>query len=149
MNYKISFLAITILLFTNISVSAQPIPSGDSRGYSCSKFGANTYARSPNWKVESDGFSGQSVLLHFKKKDPSSVRWIRNNKPYYSAKGLGFSMKSGFSIAIFGESFVEMYVFNAGNSQLIYTKIRSGDDRLPNSIQTAIAQCDGAGKLVR
>ena len=58
-------------------------------------------------------------------------------------------MKSGFSIVIFGESFVETYVFNAGNSQLIYTKIRSGDDRLPNSIQTAIAQCDGAGKLVR
>ena len=41
-------------------------------------------------------------------------------------------MKSGFIIAIFGESFVETYVFNAGNSQLIYTKIRSGDDRLPN-----------------
>ena len=51
-------------------------PSGDSRGYLCSNFGANTYARSPNWKVESDGFSGQSVLLHFKKKVPSSdLRW--------------------------------------------------------------------------
>ena len=146
MKFKISVLATTILLCTNISVSAQSISSGDPQGLLCAKFGANTYAWSPSWKVETDGLSGQSVLLHFKKKGLSSVRWIMNNKTYYSAKGSGFSMKSGFSIAVVGTSFVETYVFNAGNSQLIYTKIRSGDDRLPNSIQTAIGQCVGTGR---
>ena len=149
MKLKISLLATTMLFYTNISVSAQSIPSGDSQGLLCTKFGANTYAWSPSWKVESDGLTGQTVLLYFKKKVLSSVRWIMNNKSYYSAKGSGFSMKSGFSIAVVGASFVETYVFNAENSQLIYTKIRSGDDRLPNSIQTAIGQCVGTGKLVR
>ena len=149
MKFRIGLLAITVLLGINIGVSAQSTSPVEAKAYLCSNFEAVTYARSPDWKVESDGYGGQSVLLHFKNKDVSSVGWIKNNETYYSANGIGVPMSSGFSISVLGESYVETYVFSAGSSQLIYTKIRSGDDQLPNAILTAIAQCDGAGKLVK
>lgn len=143
------YASIVALMMLTASARAQSIPPSDSRAYLCSEFFAVTYVKSPNWKTENGGYEGQSVLLNFKSQAISSVTWFKKNTPYYSAKGIGVPMNSGFNISVLGQSFVETYVFNAGNLQLLYSKIRSGDDRFPNSFHTAIAPCTPAGHLVR
>ena len=111
---------------------------------------AGTYFGAPDWRAGDDAFSGQQVLLDFKGDgEISKVTWIKDGRTYYEAEGIGGSMKSGFSIVVFAESYIETYVFNVGTTELLFGMLRSGSSLLPNSAKSARGTCIGAAALVK
>jgi hypothetical protein len=65
--------------------------------------------------------------------------------PHYEAVGLGIAMRGGFSIIVWGEEYVETYVYNAGTMELLFSQVRSGSALLPNSIKSFRGRCKPAG----
>jgi hypothetical protein len=143
--------AIAFVLVTSGFVSAQTNGNAAdmSRAYLCSNISGSNMA-APTWKSEPDGASEQQVLIHYKGSlELSEATWVKGGTPYYEARGLGMPMRSGFSIGVFAEELAEMYVFNAGTSELFYTSIRSGSALLPNLMKSFKATCKPAGALAR
>jgi hypothetical protein len=103
---------------------------------------AGSHIAAPKWQAESDGASGQDVLLEFGgDKELSKISWRKNGVQYSETFGLGFSMRTGFLIVIPAEDSVETYVFNAGSSELLFSGTRSGSLILPNSIKAFRGTC--------
>ena len=97
----------------------------------------------PDWRPQQDAFSDATVLLEFKGVgEPSTVRWSNSTETY---AGVGAPMTAGFAIVIFGGEFIESYVVNAGNQELLLTMTRSGSALLPNSAKAYRGSCKPAG----
>ena len=105
--------------------------------------------RAPNWKLENNRMSDQSVLLEYKGNNIGIVSFFRGKEKYSSAEAIALTMNSGISFTTFGEEFVESLVVNVNTLELFFTKIRSGSSLLPNAMYTILGKCEPAGNLSR
>jgi hypothetical protein len=123
------------------AVNADDLP----RSYTCSNIvGTSMYA--PEWKAEPDGTSDQQVVLRYRGDfKVAEAEWSMNGSSYHKATGLGVGMSGGFSIGVFGQEFTEMYVYNAGTSDLLFTSVRSGSALLPNAMKAFRGACKPTG----
>jgi hypothetical protein len=104
----------------------------------------------PKWAAESDGMKDQQVLLKYRGDwKLAEATWTMGSaQPYYQAAGIGRSMRSGFSITVAADEYVETYIYNAGTTELLFTVTRSGSQLLPNSIKAFRGTCKPAGQLM-
>ena len=107
---------------------------------------AGTRVSAPTWTTDVDSAAEQQVLIRFKGDwAVSDVIWMKGGAPYFKAVGVGVAMGGGFSVAVFSNEFSDMYVYNAGTSELFFTSIRSGSALLPNTMKAFRGSCKPAG----
>jgi hypothetical protein len=106
---RIAMLAMGILLSGCASAVAQNI----SRTFLCEGI-QGFYIGAPEWRPNPDGYSNTSFLISYKSGSGvlSHVTSFYNGAKAYEADGLGISMNTGFSVAIFSDEYTETYVVN-------------------------------------
>lgn len=111
--------------------------------YRCSDV-QGTNITAPNWEPVPDGFAGRSVLIHF---TGTGVGYITgfDGERY---PGFETNMNGGFAIIVVGEEFLETYVINAANQELLMTATRTGSSFFPNSAKAFRGSCSPAGSEV-
>jgi hypothetical protein len=119
------------------------------RTFLCYELTRGAYMRAPNWKIEDNKMSDQSVLLEYKGNNIGIISFFRGKEKYSSAEAIALTMNSGISFTSFGEEFVETLVVNVNTLELFFTKIRSGSSLLPNAMYTILGKCEPAGILSR
>ena len=136
--------SLTAVVLTSASLMAQSAPT--SVTFLCAQFTGGYYA-APAWRLESDGLTGQNVVVTFSgERQLGHISWRRGtDAPYYESPGIGTQMKSGFSVTVFADEYIESYVYNAGTTELLYSAIRSGSTLLPNGIKVYKGRCVPAG----
>lgn len=132
-------LALIAILLTVVSQPSHAI----EMAFRCSNvLGTNITA--PSWEPGRDGFRGQSVLLHFTDTGVGTVIGFDGLK----YQGIAMRMNGGFAIIVAGDEFVETFVVNASNQELMMTAIRTGSSALPNSAKAYRGTCKPAGNEI-
>lgn len=120
-----------------------------SRAFLCDKIDGFIVSP-PDWKPRPDGYANAKILLSYKSgNELSRVTTFRDGQKINETDGFGVSMNAGFSIAVFGNEFLETYVVNVGTLELLHTATRAGSGMLPNAVKAFRGTCQPAGNLVR
>jgi hypothetical protein len=130
---------VAIAFLNPVTVVAQDI------SFLCDKIDGFIIA-APDWQPKPDGYANAKILVSYKSGNVlSNVTRFRNGEKVSEAEGLGVLMDAGFSIAIFGNEYVETFVVNVGTLELLHTATRAGSGMLPNAMKSFRGTCQLAG----
>lgn len=112
--------------------------------YRCSEV-QGTIIAAPNWQPFEDGFDDRSILLQFSLDGTSQIIGFDGIR----YPGVGFSINGGFAIVVIGTEFIETYVVNVANQELMMAQVRSGSALFPNSAKAFRGTCRPARNEVQ
>jgi hypothetical protein len=109
-------------------------------GYLCSEITGGFATE--GWRPDPDAVANESVWLRFQGDGkPADVKWYRGKEAYSESTAVGLAMKSGFTVLDVADDRAETYFYNAGTTELLLTRVRSGGKNLTTAVTVYRGKC--------